>query len=250
VTAEESDEPVSREDLLQKHPEFAEELKRFFADRDQFKRLASPLSPEAARRNDLPAKVRYFGDYVLLEEIAQGGMGVVYKARQTSLNRIVAVKMILAGHLATDADIQRFTREARTAASLKHKAIVPIHEVGQQNGQHYFSMDLIEGRNLAEVIRTNLPRAEEAARIIRAIAEAVDYAHGKGVIHRDVKPSNILMDGAGQVHIATDLEIRRQSQRGEVDSGRPWRSMPRACHPRGDVERVSISIADGMPSQH
>lgn len=206
VLSEEAGEPVSPDDLLKQHPELADKLREFFADREQFKRLASPLSPEAARRNDLPARVRYFGDYELLEEVAQGGMGVVYKARQTSLNRIVAVKMILAGHLATDADVQRFTEEAETAASLKHKAIVPIHEVGQQKGQHYFSMDFIEGRNLAETIRTDTPGPIEAAQIVKAIAEAVDYAHGEGVVHRDIKPSNILIDALGQVRI-TDFGL-------------------------------------------
>jgi WD40 repeat protein/serine/threonine protein kinase len=214
VLSEEAGNPVSRDELLKQHPDLADELNAFFSGRDRFKRLASPLSPEAARRNDLPAKVRYFGDYELLEEVAQGGMGVVYKARQTSLNRIVAVKMILSGHLATDADVRRFAGEAETAASLKHKAIVPIHEVGQQNGQHYFSMDFIEGRNLADVIRTDPPLPEQAARIVKAIAEAVDYAHDEGIVHRDIKPSNILIDDSGQVHI-TDFGL---ALRVEVDS--------------------------------
>ncbi|MHC4406797.1 MAG: serine/threonine-protein kinase, partial [Planctomycetota bacterium] len=206
IFAEEAGESVSREELLEQHPDLSDELKEFFADRDRFKRLASPLSPEASRHNDLPATVRYFGDYELLEEVAQGGMGVVYKARQTSLNRIVAVKMILAGHLASDDDVKRFTDEAETAASLRHKAIVPIHEVGQQEGQHYFSMDYIEGKNLAELIRTDPPSPSEAARIVKAVAEAVDYAHQEGIVHRDIKPSNILIDETGQVHV-TDFGL-------------------------------------------
>lgn len=206
IFAEEAGEDISREALLQAHPEYAEELEQFFADRDRFKRLASPLGPEVSRHSDLPTTVKYFGDYELLEQIAQGGMGVVYKARQKSLNRIVAVKMILAGHLATDDDIKRFTGEAKTAATLKHRAIVPIHEVGQQNGQHYFSMDYIEGRSLAEIIRTEPPSIEDSVKIVQAIAEAVDYAHQEGIVHRDLKPSNILIDAHGQVHI-TDFGL-------------------------------------------
>jgi serine/threonine protein kinase len=220
IFADEAGEPVSRDGLLAKHPEYAIQLDQFFADRDQFKRLASPLSPEAARRNDLPTTVRYFGDYELLEEIAQGGMGVVYKARQQSLNRIVAVKMVLAGHLACDQDIKRFEEEARTAATLKHRSIVPIHEVGRQHGQHYFSMDYIDGRNLAEVIRTEPPSPDQAARIIKDIAEAVDYAHGEGIVHRDIKPSNILIDQSGGVRI-TDfgLALRVEDKSGLTQTG-------------------------------
>src|SRR5437016_2616022 len=154
---------------------------------------------EAVPLRDLTtARLRYFGDYELLQEIARGGMGVVYKARQVSLNRTVAVKMILAGQLASPADIQRFLAEAEAAANLQHPNIVAIHEVGQHDGQHYFSMDFVEGKSLAEVVRENPLPAMRAATYVKTIAEAVHYAHQRGVVHRDLKPSNVLIDSSDQ----------------------------------------------------
>lgn len=206
VVSEESGQPINRQQLLDDHPEYALRLREFFADRDRFKQFARPLKTNVLGRTELPATIKYFGDYELLEVIAAGGMGVVYKARQTTLNRIVAIKMVLAGQLASESDIQRFVEEAATAARLKHRGIVPIHEVGQHNGQHYFSMDLIEGENLADRYRDQRASHAEAAQLVKSIAGILSYAHGQGTIHRDIKPSNILVDSDDQVHI-TDFGL-------------------------------------------
>jgi hypothetical protein len=152
--------------------------------------------------------LRYFGDYELLEEIARGGMGVVYRARQASLDRIVAVKMMRPGLLATEAEIQRFRAEARTAASLQHPNIVAIHEVGEFDGLHYFSMDFVDGPSLAALVHHRPLSGAEAARHVQVLAEAVGYAHGRGILHRDLKPSNVLVDGSGRPRI-TDFGLAR-----------------------------------------
>ena len=162
------------------------------------------INPAIGRR------VRYFGDYELLEEIARGGMGVVWKGRQNSLNRIVAIKMILAGKLAGAAEVQRFLREAEAAANLQHPNIVAIHEVGEHDGQHYFSMDYVEGRDLGSLVRDGALPAQRAARYVKIIAEAIHFAHQRGTLHRDLKPQNVLIDAADQPRI-TDFGLAKFS---------------------------------------
>ncbi len=156
-----------------------------------------------------PVRLHYFGDYELIDEIARGGMGIVYRARQLSLNRIVAVKMILSGQLAGEAEVKRFRLEAEAAANLQHPHIVAIHEIGEHEGRHYFSMDFIEGKNLAEHAQANPLSARETAQLVKQLAEAVHYAHQRGTLHRDLKPQNVLIDAQGQPRI-TDFGLAKR----------------------------------------
>jgi formylglycine-generating enzyme required for sulfatase activity len=148
-------------------------------------------------------------DYELIAEIARGGMGIVYRARQRSLNRIVAVKMILAGQLAGEGDIQRFRSEAEAAAHLQHPNIVGIYEIGHVSGRHFFSMQFVEGKSLSQIIRQDQPSPRSAVECLRTVTDAVEYAHSKGVLHRDLKPSNILVDAAGVPHL-TDFGVAKR----------------------------------------
>lgn len=167
---------------------------------------AAQSSPHAA--SVLPA-LGSFGDYELIEEIARGGMGVIYKARQKRLNRIVALKMVLGGPLASPAAHARFLAEAQTAASLQHPNIVGIHEVGEHAGQLFYSMDYVPGRSLAELLRDGPLPPQRAAAYAKVTAEAVQYAHQRGVLHRDLKPSNVLIDQTEQPRI-TDFGLAKR----------------------------------------
>ena len=161
-----------------------------------------------------------FGKYELLAETGRGGMGVVYKARQTDLGRLVAVKMILASRLASPHDVRRFQREAKAAGSLRHPHIVGIHEVGQCHGQHYFTMDFIAGEDLAHRLACGPIDADAAANLLLGVARAVEYLHGAGLVHRDLKPSNILIDESGHP-LVTDFGLAKvfQSEDERTETG-------------------------------
>lgn len=156
-------------------------------------------------RSSAPVRI---GDYELGKEIARGGMGVVYRARQVSLNRTVAFKMILAGEFAGPQFVQRFRTEAEAAARLQHPNIVAIHEIGEHEGRHFFSMDFVDGPNLQDAFRHDPFSPERAATCARTLAETIHYAHEQGVLHRDLKPSNVLIGPSDQPKI-TDFGLAK-----------------------------------------
>lgn len=211
-------------DWLARYPQFRDELKEFFGCRDEVERVAAPLRravqyTTATLGDDeetLPAgpglapdQLPSFGDYELLAVLGKGAAGVVYRARQISLDRLIALKMIRAGRLALPSERERFRLEAGTIAALDHPGIVPVYEVGEHGRRPYFTMKLIEGGSLAEGLLQSRAAPDTAARLVRDVARAVHHAHQRGVLHRDLKPSNILLDGEGRPHV-TDFGLAKR----------------------------------------
>lgn len=217
------DSGADRQAWFERYPQLQGELAEFFADEGQLARLTTPLRevlrsipPPIASGVDAETLIwhgghtrfpvhiagRAFGEYELLAEIARGGMGVVYKARQTRLNRTVAIKMILSGQFAGRDDVRRFLAEAEAAAGLDHPGIVPVYGCGQIEGQHFFSMGFVEGQSLAVVLAEGPLPPRRAAELLAQVVDAVAYAHSRGVIHRDLKPSNILIAHDGHPRVS------------------------------------------------
>src|SRR5262249_36849506 len=196
--------------------------------------------PERPGDRVAPLGLGDFGDYELLEQIARGAMGVVFRAREKSLNRIVALKMILAGRLASPEEVRRFRFEAEQAGCLDHPNIVPIYHIGEYAGQHYFTMKLIEEGTLGD--QDHGPKADlrKVARLVATVAPAVHHAPRHGILHRDIKPGNILIDQEGQPHV-TDFGLAKplsgpvgQTQTGAI-LGTPGYISPEQAAARKDL---------------
>jgi serine/threonine protein kinase len=219
--AVENGNPVEPDRFIAEHPDFEAELQSFFGDLKNLNdvgglgELPGTNRLDATRPSDgvehliePGVSLTYVGQYRILEEIARGGMGVVFKARQEKLRRTVALKMILSGRYASEAEVDRFRREARATAALKHPHLVGVHEIGVHEGNHYFTMDYIENVSLAQQLREGSLAPREAANLLLTLTQATHYAHEKGVLHRDLKPANVLIDSSGQPHI-TDFGLAK-----------------------------------------
>lgn len=188
---------------------------------DERDKTATPSGPGLFRQSPIS---RDFGDYEIVEEIARGGVGIIYRARQKSLNRIVAIKVLLAGEAASEEQVSRFYQEAKAAARLRHPNIVSIYEVGRIEGVHYFSMELVEGISLNHLIARGQLNYRRIVSIITQVAEAVDYAHQKSIIHRDLKPANIILDNQNIVKV-TDFGLARDVSGKETNITRDGQVM-------------------------
>lgn len=194
----------SRSVLIERHPELAKWLRCL----ELLDRLAPEPDAAAKTPEKTSAAPQPFGKYELLEEIGRGGMGVVFRARQTDLDRAVALKMILSSRLASSEDVRRFYAEARAAGSLRHPNIVGIHDAGEVHGQHFFAMDFVEGRSLAQALSDGPFEPRQAAVCLAAIGRAVQYLHEHQIVHRDLKPSNILLAADGTPFV-TDFGLAK-----------------------------------------
>lgn len=226
--AAEQGQPLDQAEVLSCHPDFSAELREFFADVKEIEWAAPPLRPamedtkpdDSSRSSSLSpgVQVRYVGDYEILEELGSGGMGVVYKARQAKLKKIVALKMIKMGQLASEQEVRRFQAEARAAANLDHPGIVAVHEVGVHHNHHYYAMDYVAGDSLSKLHRDEPVAARRAAELIKQMAEAMHYAHGQGIVHRDLKPANVLLTAGGVPRI-TDFGLAKRHWSDDDSAG-------------------------------
>jgi serine/threonine protein kinase len=216
-------DPAGRRALLEERcagdPELRTEVERLLAwddeaEREGFLESSNPTVSSALGPRSVRGGTRRLGRFELIEAVGSGAFGTVYKARDPQLDRTVAIKVPRAGSLTTEEDRDRFLREARSVARLRHAAIVPVHEVGEDDEVPFLVSNFVQGVTLAELLTARRPSPHEAARLAAEVADALQYAHEQGVVHRDVKPSNILLDDAGRPHL-TDFGLARRDA-GEV----------------------------------
>jgi len=205
--------------------------------------LSESVYGGSGRLREPPSQLRYFGDYQILGELARGGMGVVYLARQTSLDRLVAVKLLLFGEFSGRAAVERFRTEAAAAARLQHPGIVAIHEIGEHEGQQYYSMEYVPGENLARRVIRQPPSPREAAARILEIVDAVHFAHTQGILHRDLKPANVLVTPDGRARVTDFGLAKRLDRQSELTGTGEVLGSPSFMAPEqvaGDSERIGV----------
>ncbi|MBN2713441.1 MAG: protein kinase [Planctomycetes bacterium] len=209
---------------------------------------SGPAVLDSADSDRIKGMDERFGDYDIISEVARGGMGVVYRARQRTLKRVVALKVLRSGESASEEDLERFMREAKAAASLTHPNIVPIHELNVWKGKHFFTMDYVEGASLDKLVDEGNLTPYQSCELIETIARAIHYAHTRGIIHRDLKPANIIVDTEGRpmitdfglaVNLASDVRSQRMTRTGAIMGTIPYIPPEQASGHIRDVDERS-----------
>jgi serine/threonine protein kinase len=254
---------IDLETEISRHPDFSGDLRQLWGAVMMADAMGSQagsartMDSDQATTDVAPLELPYrLGDYELLDEVGRGGMGVVYRAHQLSLNREVAVKMLLRGQWASADDQRRFRHEAEAAARLNHSAIVPVYEVAEHEGRLFFSMEYVKGETLAVRLERGPLESDEAASILACVAEGVQSAHDSGILHRDIKPSNILIDAEGIARI-TDFGLARRlagpaslTRTGAILGTPAYMSPEQAAGSRGQISAATDIYSMGSVLYH